>query len=83
MVEEIRRLKEELFSQIFDKIQLWDFMKMKMREFIIKLSKERARKRRLEIERLENEISELERRVISNSIRSIIDDIENKKSRIK
>ena len=80
MLDKIKELKEELIPQIIDKRLLWDFMKMKMREFIITFSKEKAKVRRLEIERLEKEIGELEKQLVSTSPKSMIDDIEIKKS---
>ena len=61
----IRELKEEFIPQFSDKRLLWDFMKMKMREFIIKFSQARARLRRLEAEKLEKEINELENQLVS------------------
>ena len=79
MFEKIRGLKEEFSSHLSNKIMVWDFMKMKMREFIIKFSKEKAKTRRLQIQRLEKEIDELEKRLTLNSPRNILDDIENKK----
>ena len=79
MSEKIRGLKEEFSPQISSKILLWDFMKMKMREFIIKFSKENAKNRRLQMKSLEKEISELEKRLTVNSPRSMIDDIRDKK----
>ena len=83
MFEKIRAFKEEFSSQISNKILLWDFMKMKMREFIIKFSKEKAKTRRLQIQKLEREIDELEKQVTLNSPRSIIDDIGNKKATLR
>jgi len=78
MIDKIKELKEELTPQILDKRLLWDFMKMKMREFIITFAKGKAKVRRLEIERLEKEIGELEKQLISTSPKSKIDEIENK-----
>ena len=83
MNDEIRELKEQLIPQISDKRLLWDFMKMKMREFIITFSKEKAKVRRLAIKRLENEIEELEKQLLLTPARSIVDDIENKKATLK
>ena len=80
MIDKIKELKEELIPQIIDKRFLWDFMKMKMREFIITFSKEKAKVRRLEIKRLEKEIVELEKQLVSTSPKIMIDKIENKKT---
>ena len=52
---------------------------MKMREFIIKSSQARARVRRLEVEKLEKEINELENQLVSAPSKNIVDKIEDKK----
>ena len=80
MNDKIRELKEEFIPQFSDKRLLWDFMKMKMREFIIKFSQARARLRRLETEKLEKEINELENQLVSAPSKNIVDEIEDKKS---
>ena len=83
MFKKIKELKDEFSSQFSTKISLWDFMKMKMREFTIKFSKEKAKTRRLQIESLEKEIDELEKKLTLNSPRSIIDDIGNKRATLR
>ena len=78
MNDKIKELKEEFIPQFSDKRLLWDFMKMKMREFIIKFSQARARLRRLETEKLEKEINELENQLVSAPSKNIVDEIEDK-----
>jgi len=80
MIDKIKELKEQLIPQIVDKLLLWDFMKMKIREFIISFSKEKAKFRRLEIEKLEKEIDVLENQLLVIQSKNKVDEIEEKRS---
>ena len=80
MIGKIKELKEHLVPQISDKLLLWDFMKMKIREFIISFSKEKAKWRRHEIEKLEKEIEKLENQLVLAPSKSVVDEIEDKKA---
>ena len=80
MIDKIKELKEDLVPQISDKLLLWDFMKMKIREFIISFSKEKAKWRRHEVEKLEKEIGKLEDQLILAPSKNVIDEIEDKKA---
>ena len=55
-------------------------MKMKMREFIISFSKEKAKWRRHEVEKLEKEIGKLENHLLLAPSKNVIDEIEDKKA---
>ena len=55
---------------------------MKMREFVIGYSKEKAKFRRQEIDKLEREITLLEHQLLSAPSKSIVDEIDNKKSKL-
>ena len=78
--EKIIELKDLWIPLISDKLLLWDFLKMKMREFIITYSKERAKHRRCEIEKLEKEINLLENQLLATPLKFIVDEIEEKKN---
>ena len=78
MIGKIKELKEHLVPQISDKLLLWDFMKMKIREFIISFSKEKAKWRRHEVEKLEKEIEQLENQLLLAPSTNV-DEIEDKK----
>ena len=77
--EKINELKEQCIPISNDKLLLWDFMKMKMREFIISYSKEKAKVRRKEIEKIEKEIKELENKLLNEPSKSLVEEIEMKK----
>ena len=83
MNDEIRKLKEEITPQFSDNLLLWDFMKMKMREFIMDFSRKSAKVRRFEIEKLEKEINDLENMLLSAPSTNITDEIEDKKLTFK
>ena len=53
---------------------------MKMREFVIGYSKEKAKLRRQEIDKLEREITLLENQLLAAPSKSIVDEINNKKN---
>ena len=78
--EKITELKEQWTPLIPDKLLLWDFLKMKMREFIISYSKEKAKRRKCEIEKLEKEIHVLENQLLATPLKFIVDEIEDKKT---
>ena len=78
--DKISKLKEEWIPKISDKLLLWDFKKMKMREFVIGYSKEKAKLRRQEIDKLEREITLLENQLLAAPSKSIVDEINNKKN---
>ena len=60
MKKEIIKLKGELQLEIQDKRVIWDFLKMKIRQFTQNYSKNLSKIRREKIERLEREIQDLE-----------------------
>ena len=80
MKERIRELKEKFTTQFSNKSLLWDFMKMKMREFAIDFSRKNAKIRRLEIQKLETEINDLENRLLIAPSKEISEEIDDKKS---
>ena len=59
MNKKIQELKAEWSLQILNKLVFWDFLKMKMREFIITYSRKKAKAMRVEIELLEKQIKDL------------------------
>ena len=84
MKDKIKEFKDESMPLFSDKRLLWDFMKMKMREFTIIFSRKKARVRRAEIEKLEKEINDLETQLLlASSKTNLVEQIENKKSALK
>ena len=77
--DKIIEWKEQFEHDITDKLLFWDFVKMKMREYIISYSKEIAKRRRQEIEKLERELSKLEHKLLTSPTRAIVNEIEEKK----
>ena len=75
-------LKEEWIPIIADKLVLWDFLKMKMREYIINYTKKKAKLRKNEINKLEEEIKYLENQLLNVGSRNVVVEIEQKKSRL-
>ena len=75
--EKIDEWKGQL-THINDKVLLWDFLKMKMREYIISYSKQKAKHRRDEVEKLEKEINRLEDQLIASPIRLIVKETEER-----
>ena len=72
--EENKRIEGTMDTYISnDKLLLWDFMKMKMRSFIISYSKEKAKVRRKEIETIEKEIKELENKLLNEPSKSLVE----------
>ena len=63
MKEEILKLKEELQVEIQDKRVLWDFLKLKIRQFTQDFSKKFAKERKKQRQKLEVEVKELEDRL--------------------
>ena len=80
MIDNIKELKEHLVPQISDKLLLRDFMKMKIREFIISFSKEEAKWRSYEGEKLEKEIGKLKNQLLLAPSKNVVDEIEDKKA---
>ena len=56
IINEIKRVKEEQECEFESKSLFWDFLKMKMRQYTMKYSKEKAKEKKNEIGKLENEI---------------------------
>ena len=80
--DKIMELKEEWIPVIADKLVLWDFLKMKMREYIINYTKKKAKLRKNEIDKLEEEIKYLENQLLNVGSRNVVVEIEQKKSRL-
>ena len=86
MKSEIARLKTQENSEFKSKSVWWDYMKMKMRQYTIKFSKEKAKSRKNEIKKLEIEIQDLEEQLVNalvNASRIILENIEGKKDQLK
>lgn len=83
--KKISEIEETWRNQITSKIKFWDFMKMKLREYIMKFSRERAKLRRVHTEKLEKEIKDLEYRLTINidCHKSIQDEIDMKKMELE
>ena len=69
--------------QILDKIVFWDFMKMKIREFARKFSQEKAKRRKDQIEILEEEIKNLEKHLVNTPLKTVSDEIQIKKKELE
>ena len=80
--DKVVELKAEWMPKIKDILLLWDFLKMKMRQFISTYTKEKAKVRKNEIKKIEKEIEELENKLLSQPLRNIIDEIDEKKSNL-
>ena len=80
--KEIQELKAEWSLQILNKLVFWDFLKMKMREFIITYSRKKAKARRVEIELLEKQIKDLEGELVVGPTKYIVDCIEGKRDKL-
>ena len=52
---------------------------MKIREFIISFSKEKAKWRRHDVEKLEKEMEQLENQLLLAPFKNVVDEIEDKK----
>ena len=81
MCNEIKSIKRQWENKFDTKSLFWDFLKMKMRQYARKFSKEKAKDRKNIIGRLENEIKLLENELIVSNIR--VDIIEEKKNQLK
>ena len=79
MNSKIIELERNWRTQFSDKVVFWDFMKMKIREYIICFAREKAKNRRIQIENLEKEIKELEKMLVNTPLRTVSDEIETKK----
>lgn len=86
-VEGVRKEIENIetnFSQEFtDKLVFWDFMKMKLRQYIMKYSSNKAKERRSRIENIEKEIKALEEQLEVAPLRVISEEITNKKTELR
>ena len=78
-ISEIERIWR---GQIRSKIKFWEFMKMKLREYIMAFSRGRAKLRRSRIEKLEKEIKVLEDCLTTNFNVDIQNEIELKKEEL-
>ena len=58
----------------------WGLFKDEMRNIIITYSKEKAKRRRNEIEKLESEINNLESQLLNSPLKSILNEIEGKRA---
>ena len=81
MIKEIKKVKEEQKNDFESKLVFWDFLKMKMRQYAIKYSKEKVKERKNEIDRLENEIHLLEAQ--TSRINDNVEEISRKKGQLK
>ena len=75
----ISEIEETWKDQISNRVQFWEFMKMKLREYIMKFSREKAKVRKLQVEKLEREIKELEDQLVINFQNTTQDQIDLKK----
>ena len=78
-----KELEETWGSQISNKIILWDFVKMKLRQFIMKYSSEKAKVRKDNIRKLEAEIRDLENQMLDMPTKLISDKIDEKKKELE
>ena len=79
----IKELEETWGRQISNKIILWDFVKMKLRQFIMKYSSEKAKVRKDNIGKLEVEIRDLENQLLDMPTKLISDRIDEKKKELE
>ena len=79
----IKELEETWGSQISNKIILWDFVKMKLRQYIMKYSSEKAKRRKEYIGKLEAEIGNLENQLLDMPTKVISDKIDEKKKELE
>ena len=79
MKEEILKLKGDLQLEIQDKRLLWDFLKLKIRQFTQKYSKKLAKDRKEQREKLETEIKEIEDGLINQVDQEACKILEDKK----
>ena len=79
----INELKETWGRQISNKIILWDFVKMKLRQFIMKYSSEKAKMRKDKIGKLEVEIRDLENQMLDTPPKMISDEIDRRKKELE
>ena len=81
MVNEIKTIKRVHEHEFRNKSIFWDFLKMKMRQYARKFSKQKAKDRKDKIEKLENEISHLENSIATNF--DCVEKIETNKAQLK
>ena len=80
---EVSEIEGTWRDQINSKIKFWDFMKMKLRNYIMKFSRKKAAIRKAQVEKLEKEIKDLEHQLITNVHNKIQDEIDSKKNELE
>ena len=83
MKEEIKRLRNIYEKEIKDVRVYWDFLKMKISNFIRKYSKEKSRKRKEKVQNLENDIKVIEKELLEKEEKEKVDLLENKRMELK
>ena len=83
MKEEIVKLKRELQLEIQDKRVLWDFLKLKIRQFTQHFSKKLSKYRKEQREKLEKEVKELEDSLIDQPDEEACKILEGKKRELQ
>ena len=67
------------FSEVTDKRVLWDLIKYRVRQFTIKYSKDKARKRKQKLVQIQTSLEEAEEALRKNSSTSNFENLENLK----
>ena len=83
MKENMINLKQELQPEIKDKRVLWDFLKMKIRSFTQKYSKQIAKERKEKIKGLEKEVKELETNLLNSVTDNLVKRLESKRKELQ
>ena len=83
MKEEILKLKRDLQVEIQDKRVLWDFLKLKIRQFTQLFSKKLSKYRKEQREKLEKEVKELEDSLIDQPDQEACKILEGKKRELQ
>ena len=83
MKENMINLKQELQPEIKDKRVLWDFLKMKIRSFTQKYSKQIAKERKEKIKGLEKEVKELETKLLNSVTDNLVKKLESKRKELQ
>ena len=83
MKEEILKLKRDLQVEIQDKRVLWDFLKLKIRQFTQLFSKKLSKYRKEQREKLEKEVKELEDSLIDQPDQEACKMLEAKKRELQ
>ena len=79
----IKDIETNWRHQILDKVMFWDFMKMKLREYIMSYSREKAKIRRAQIKKIEREIRDMETQLLVTPLRVLSDEIAMKKNELE